>query len=111
MEKDERFGGLILEPLQILGVEGFGDSAVSIRVMFTTQPLQQWTVGREFRRRIKNTFDERGIEIPFPHRTVYLGDGSPMDGRLRVEIAKDGVSPGESERPEGPVDDLAREDE
>lgn len=86
MEKHETFGRLILEPLQILGVDSFGDSSVNIRVMFTTQPLQQWTVGREFRRRIKNTFDEKGIEIPFPHTTVYLGEGSPMEGRLSVEL-------------------------
>lgn len=88
MEKDGTFGPLILEPLQILGVDSFGDSSVNIRVMFTTQPLQQWTVGREFRRRIKKTFDEKGIEIPFPHRTVYLGEGSPMEGRLSVELVE-----------------------
>jgi len=88
MEKDETFGVLILEPLQILGVDSFGDSSVNIRVMFTTQPLQQWTVGREFRRRIKKVFDEKGIEIPFPHRTIYLGEGSPMEGRLSVELVE-----------------------
>jgi small conductance mechanosensitive channel len=88
MEKDEDYGPLILEPLQILGVDSFGDSSVNIRVMFTTQPLQQWTVGREFRRRIKKAFDEKGIEIPFPHRTVYLGEGSPMDGRVSVELVE-----------------------
>jgi small conductance mechanosensitive channel len=98
MEKDELFGALILEPLQILGVDSFGDSSVNIRVMFTTEPLQQWKVGREFRRRIKNTFDEKGIEIPFPHRTVYLGEGSPMDGRVSVELVeKREPKPGEAE--------------
>jgi small conductance mechanosensitive channel len=106
IEKDETFGPLILEPLQILGVDSFGDSSVNIRVMFTTQPLQQWTVGREFRRRIKKTFDEKGIEIPFPHRTVYLGEGSPMEGRLSVElIEKKEPRPGpapEVRRSEGP---------
>ncbi|MBD3368606.1 MAG: mechanosensitive ion channel, partial [Candidatus Eisenbacteria bacterium] len=76
MTSDEKFSQLILEPLQILGVDSFGDSSVNIRVMFTTKPLQQWGVGREFRRRIKNTFDEKGIEIPFPHTTLYLGEGS-----------------------------------
>jgi small-conductance mechanosensitive channel len=95
MEKDAKFGPLILEPLSILGVDSFGDSSVNIRVMFTTQPLQQWTVGREFRRRIKRTFDEKGIEIPVPHRTVYLGEGSPMDGRLSVELV-------EKREPRGP---------
>jgi small conductance mechanosensitive channel len=37
------------------------------------QPLEQWTVRREYLRRLKHTFDERGIEIPFPHLTVYAG--------------------------------------
>lgn len=89
LHKDERFSSLIMEPLQVLGIDSFGDSSVNIRVMFTTQPLQQWTVGREFRRRIKNRFDELGIELPFPHRTVYLGEGKPMKGRLTVQMAGD----------------------
>lgn len=89
LSKDERFSSLIMEPLQILGVDSFGDSAVNIRVVFTTVPLQQWTVGREFHRRIKNRFDELSIEIPFPHRTVYLGEGAPMNGRLSVQLSGD----------------------
>jgi small conductance mechanosensitive channel len=39
-------------------------------MMITTVPLKQWEVGRELRRRIKNRFDEKGIEIPFPHRVL-----------------------------------------
>lgn len=89
LSKDQSFSSLIMEPLQILGVDSFGDSAVNIRVMFTTLPLQQWTVGREFRRRIKNRFDELGIEIPFPHRTVYLGEGAPMNSTLSVQLSGD----------------------
>jgi small-conductance mechanosensitive channel len=94
MQEDRKFGSLILEPLTILGVDSFGDSSVNIRVMFTTQPLQQWTVGREFRRRIKNRFDELGIEIPFPHRTIYLGEGQPMNNKITVQLS--------SEAPPGP---------
>ncbi len=89
LQKDEKFAPLITEPLQILGVDSFGESAVNIRVMFTTQPLQQWTIGREFRRKIKKRFDELGIEIPFPHRTVYLGEGEPMNARLSVQLSGD----------------------
>lgn len=76
MEKDEHFGTLILEPLDILGVDNFGDSAVVIKCMIKTQPLKQWEVGRELRRRIKNRFDELGIEIPFPHMSIYFGEAS-----------------------------------
>jgi moderate conductance mechanosensitive channel len=42
-------------------------------------PIQQWNVKREFLKRVKKAFDERGIEIPFPHLTLYPGqlkDGS-----------------------------------
>jgi moderate conductance mechanosensitive channel len=76
LSKDEKFGPLILEPLQILGVDNFGDSDVTIKCMIKTLPLKQWEVGRELRRRIKNTFDERGIEIPFPHLSLYFGEAS-----------------------------------
>ncbi len=86
---DPQFASLITAPLEVLGVEDFADSAVVIKVMFTTQPLKQWTVGREFRRRVKNTFDAKGIEIPFPHTTIYLGDAAPMNGIVRVKVERD----------------------
>jgi small conductance mechanosensitive channel len=74
--KDPEFGQYILEPLEVLGVDNFGPSEVVIKAMITTVPLKQWLVGRELRRRIKKTFDELGIEIPFPHTTVYWGKTS-----------------------------------
>lgn len=72
MRKDEEFRDDILEPMEILGVDSFGDSAVVIKARTKTQPIRQWAVGREFNRRLKYKFDAAGIEIPFPHRTVYL---------------------------------------
>ena len=86
---DSKFASRITAPLEVLGVQDFADSAVIIRVMFTTQPVKQWTVGREFRRRVKNTFDAKGIEIPFPHTTIYLGDAAPMNGIVRVKVERD----------------------
>ncbi len=86
---DVEFSSMITAPLEVLGVQDFADSAVVIRVMFTTQPVKQWTVGREFRRRVKNTFDAKGIEIPFPHTTIYLGDAAPMNGIVRVKMERD----------------------
>ncbi len=80
---DENFKDLILEPLEILGVDEFGDSQVTIKVMLKTQPIKQWTVAREYRRRIKNTFDEKGIEIPFPHLTLYMGEGENAGNKAR----------------------------
>ena len=84
LRNDPEFGPLILEPLKVLGLDSFGDSSINIKVMFKTLPIKQWDVAREFRRRIKRVFDERGIEIPFPHRTVYMGEGK-SSGRLKIE--------------------------
>jgi len=81
---DPLFKDDILEPLEILGVDDFGASGVNIKIMITTKPLQQWVVGRELRRRIKNTFDEKGIEIPFPHLSLYWGSASqPLEVELK----------------------------
>lgn len=74
IREDDAFAASILEPLDILGVDRFADSAVYIRARTKTVPAKQWTIGREFNRRIKLKFDERGIEIPFPHTTIYFGE-------------------------------------
>jgi small conductance mechanosensitive channel len=71
---EEPWKSAILEPLQIFGVERFGDSQLVIRVVVKTAPLKQWEVGRELRKRIKIRFDEKGIQIPFPHRVLIWGD-------------------------------------
>lgn len=72
MRKDPEFGPAIIEPLDVLGLERFGESEIVIRARTKTRPSQQWRVGREFNRRIKKAFDAHGIEIPYPHRTVYI---------------------------------------
>lgn len=71
MKRDETFGPHMLDVPEIFGVDRFGDSAVMIKGRIRTRPNQQWLVGREFLRRIKHAFDANGIEIPYPHRTVY----------------------------------------
>lgn len=78
LRADPNFGPDIIEPLEMLGVDQFADSAVIIKCRIKTQPIKQWRVGRELNRRIKKTFDARGIEIPFPHRTIYWGE--PKEG-------------------------------
>ena len=74
LRADPEFGEHILEPIDILGVDRFEDSAVVVRARLTTKPIMQWTVGREFNRRLKKKFDEHGIEIPFPHQSIYFGE-------------------------------------
>lgn len=76
MMQEEPFKSVILEPLQVLGVDKFADSAVMIKARIKTVPIKQWLVGREMNRRIKKKFDELGIEIPFPHRSIYVGEAS-----------------------------------
>jgi small-conductance mechanosensitive channel len=71
LRQDPQYACLILEEPTMLGVDALGDSSVSIKFHLKTRPLQQWTVKRELLRRIKNRFDELGIEIPFPHRTIF----------------------------------------
>lgn len=63
----------ILEDLEMWGVDQLADSAVVIRCRFKTLPAQQWNVKREFSKRLKKRFDELGIEIPYPHQTIYFG--------------------------------------
>lgn len=75
MRYDPEFKDDILEPIEVLGVDQFADSAVIIKARTTTLPVKQWRVAREFNRRIKKRFDELKIEIPFPHVTVYMGEG------------------------------------
>ncbi len=72
MHNDPAYKDIVLEEPTILGVDSLGDSSVNIRMIIKTKPLKQWDVAREFRRRVKNEFDRLGIEIPFPHRTVYI---------------------------------------
>lgn len=91
LRKDGQFADKILEPIEIMGVDSFGDSAVNIKVRIKTPPLKQWDVGREFRRRLKKAFDRKGIEIPFPHRTICWSDaGGPV--KVRAEGAEHGKS-------------------
>jgi small conductance mechanosensitive channel len=71
LNNDEVFGPMVLGDPEMLGVDSFGDSAVTIKFFVKTRPLKQWLVKRELLRRIKLRFDELGIEIPFPHRTVF----------------------------------------
>ncbi len=73
MNREPYFRRLILEPLEVAGVDRFAESAVVIKARIKTRPLKQWEVSREFNRRLKNRFDELGIEIPFPHQTLYFG--------------------------------------
>ncbi len=74
LQADPEVGPNILEPLEVLGVDEFADSAVVIKIRFKTLPIKQWATKRAFNRLMKKAFDARGIEIPFPHTTLYFGE-------------------------------------
>ena len=81
---------------EIAGVIGLDENAVNIRVLFRTQPGQQWSVAREFRRRIKSRLDREKIEIPTPQRTIRIktdADTHALGSRLGASAARAGQLP------------------
>ena len=79
--------------MEVFGLQKFDDSAIIIRVRMTTKPLKQWGIKRAFNKRVKKKFDERGIEIPFPHRTIYMGE--PKQGHappINISLGDAGAS-------------------
>ncbi len=87
MRNDPQFKDDILEPIEILGLDQFADSAIIIKARTKTKPIKQWAVGREFNKRLKKQFDEKNIEIPFPHVTLYMGqDKEGQSPPLNVNV-------------------------
>jgi moderate conductance mechanosensitive channel len=93
----------IIGPFEMMGVNAFEDSAVIVRGRIKTLPGKQWATGRAYNEIIKEIFDERGIEIPFPHMTLYAGEDkqgkSPAFRVLNTREPKAGGS-GEASRVE-----------
>lgn len=88
--EDETVGKLILDTPEVLGVEALGEYQVTLRMLVKTRPLQQWTVARALRARIKKAFDREGINIPYPHRvtiTKTLPMGPPEE-RLATLVSQ-----------------------
>lgn len=83
LQEDPEYGPRMVQPMTILGVDSFGETGVTIKLMITTLPSQQWSVGRELRRRIKNRFDAEGIRFPYPHSSLNWASDSPA---MRVHL-------------------------
>ena len=78
MTEDPNWGPFIISKTPwLLRVNEFGDSGITIKMVGETEPIKQWDIMGEYRRRIKRVFDEEGIEIPWPHVKLYLGDSMP----------------------------------
>lgn len=88
MYADPYYRELLLEAPKALRVDNFADSGIEIKVLAMTKPIRQWEVAGEFRRRIKRAFDQEGIEIPFPHLTVYWGQGAHPLSALLPELER-----------------------
>jgi small conductance mechanosensitive channel len=76
----------ILEEPEIWGVESFGASSIAIRLVLKVEPNEQWAAAREMRKRLKVAFDEAGIEIPFPQRTVWMHQLTDGEKPERIEV-------------------------
>jgi small conductance mechanosensitive channel len=88
LRADPKLGPMILDDATDPGIESLGESAVVIKFHIKTRPHQHGAVKRELLRRIKNRFDELGIELPFPHRTIYHrheSEGASSEGITRMK--------------------------
>ncbi|WP_118138669.1 mechanosensitive ion channel domain-containing protein [Oceanicella sp. SM1341] len=116
LKKDPEHGPQIIGELEWHGLTAFGDSAIMVRGRIVTRPGKQWGLGRAYNEILKRIFDERGIEIPFPHQTLYFGedkDGNAPAANIRLkEVPGPAVidakpeapaAPGASAAPEGPA--------
>lgn len=79
MNQEMQWQSQILEPPQVLGIDQFGDRGLIIRVWIKTQPLKQWDVAREFRRRLKVALDQAGISISVPQQAIWVNDEQSLN--------------------------------
>ncbi|MEH2215985.1 MULTISPECIES: mechanosensitive ion channel family protein [unclassified Nostoc] len=79
MNQEMQWQRQILEPPQVLGIDQFGDRGLIIRVWIKTQPLKQWDVAREFRRRLKVALDQAGISISVPQQAIWVNDEQSLN--------------------------------
>lgn len=87
LREDPAFRDKFVPPIEIIDVDNFADSAVIIRIRIKTRPSEQWNLGREYRQRLKQAFDAQGIDIPFRHRTLYMGEAS-LPFKVQVPVDK-----------------------
>lgn len=74
---------------EVVGVEGLGDSKVTLRVLLRTRPGKHWEVGREYRRRAIIRLDREGVKVPNPNRTVIVRHAD-VEGRITDDVRPPG---------------------
>jgi small-conductance mechanosensitive channel len=89
LQADPVFGPSILEPVEILGVDAFNESSLTLKVRIKTVPLKQWEVGRELRRRIKRVMDAHGLRIPYPQLQIHITRNREQNAAVRRKIEEE----------------------
>lgn len=79
LRADPNFGAKILEPMEVFGLNAFEENSFVVQARLKTAPIEQWSVGREYRRRLKLAFDERGIQRPVRFRALQWSDSTDAD--------------------------------
>ena len=92
LQREDRFSPMILAPIEVVGVDAFGDWAVKLKLRIKTVPQKQWEVGRELRKRILKAFGEHGINIPFP--ALAPAKAAPAEAATRAAAASSPTAQG-----------------
>ncbi len=91
MREEPRWASEIRDDLEVLGLEKFANSSILIKARIRCGPFGRWAVRREFNRRMKQRFDEHGIEIPYPHQQLVMAQPANQGGAAMVATAKEAV--------------------
>ncbi len=84
LRSEEPWAQIILDPLEMLGVDSLASAGAVIKFRFRTMPMKQWSIAREMNLRLKRRFEESGIHLAFPSQTLYLAPETPA--ALREEL-------------------------
>ena len=77
MRAEDAWSGIILDDMEVWGLDKFTDSALLLKCRIMCTPFGRWPVGREFNRRMKTRFEELGIEMPYPHMKLVIDTPVP----------------------------------
>ncbi|MCK7613215.1 mechanosensitive ion channel domain-containing protein [Roseibium sediminicola] len=103
--QETEFGPKIIGEFEMHGVTNFGASSIDIRGRIKTLPGDQWSVGRAYNEFVKQVFDERNIEIPFPQVTYHAATPPFVEGQAKAKQRKDLPSSATEIADDAPADD------
>ncbi len=112
MRAEPAWAADIREDLEVWGLDRFADSAIVVKARIRVGPFARWSVKREFNRRMKQRFDEHGIEIPYPHQQMVITQPLPIAGvAAQPAVKRPATKPAPTASPEAAdsKDAVARE--